>query len=498
MKSSSYIVKKYPGKAAQICSYGLYKVDNTLNELFKVCGVEDKDEQKRIKEYMKKKVIDDVVTYSEFQHEGQCKMYDKMYDNICKHFCKMYNKLKYIGTHAAGVAIVGGELLDYCSVESRGGKWENGGRKGDMRTTAYDLNNLEQIGAIKFDMLGLRTLSITKELEDMTNECFSYEWLENEKIYEYFREGKTDGIFQFEKGTAKGILTDIHADSFNDVVAASALNRPGPLQLKMPDQYAHGKLEGTTGNKLWGQFTDKTYGTIVYQEQVTTICREIGQMTNDEADALLKVMKTVYHGQDDRKSQIEKLRKIFLEGAKKSKGMSKQEANELYEKLIVYTFNQGHAVGYSLISLEQMFFKVKYPELFWFITLKYAQNDSDLFRLKIEAVREGNIILLPHVNFGAKYRIVKIDGERALAEGLMNIKNVGEKAAIAIEEERKANGKFKSRDEFIERVPKNKVNAGVLRALEESGALLFNRDVYFERVQKYNSQMYSMGLNGRK
>lgn len=490
-----YIIQKYKGKAAQICSFGFYKVDNLLNDLFKVCAVNDRDEQKRIKDYMKNKVVDDVVTYSDFSHERECRMYDRQYDNIIKHFSKMYNKLKFIGTHAAGVAIVGGELLDYTSIESRGGKVnkETGQREGDMKTTAYDLNNLEQIGAIKFDMLGLRTLSITKELEEMTDECFSYEWLENEKIYEYFKEGKTDGIFQFEKGTAKRILQDIQCDSFNDIIAASSLNRPGPLQLKMPDQYAHGKLEGVEGNKLWGKYTDKTYGTIVYQEQVTTICREIGQMTNDEADRLLKVMKTVYHGQDDRKSQIEALRKIFLEGAQKSKGMSKKDANELYEKLIVYTFNQGHATGYSLISLEQMYFKVNYPELFWFVTLKYAQNDADIFRLKVEAIKEGNVILLPHVNYEAKYSIVSIEGENALAEGLSNIKNVGLKAADAIEEEKKRNGKFKSKEDFLERVPKRQVNARVISSLEESGALLFDKNVYFERVKKYNAQLYRVG-----
>jgi DNA polymerase-3 subunit alpha len=491
-----YIIYRYEGKAAQICSFGFYKVDNLLNDLFKVCGpTDDKDEQKRIKEFAKKNVIDDVIEYSKISHTQECRMYDRQYDNIMKHFSKMYNKLKYIGTHAAGVAIVGGDLLDYTSIESRGGKVdkETNIRHGDMRTTAFDLNNLEMINAIKFDMLGLRTLSITKELEEMTNECFSYEWLENEKVYEYFQEGKTDGIFQFEKGTAKGILRDIQADSFDDIIAASSLNRPGPLQLRMPEQYAHGKLEGVKGNKLWGKYTDKTYGTIVYQEQVTTICREIGLMSNDEADSLLKVMKTVYHGQDDRKSQIEKLRKIFLDGAKKSVNLSKQEANELYEKLIVYTFNQGHATGYSLISLEQMYFKVKYPELFWFVTLKYAQNDSDLFRLKVEAVKEGNIILIPHVNYGAKYEIITIEGERALAEGLSNVKNVGLTAANAIENERKANGKFKNKEDFISRVPKRQVNAKVIRALEEAGSLVFDKDVYFERVQKWNSHLYMMG-----
>lgn len=483
-----YIIKKYKGKAAQICSFGFYKIDNLLNDLFKVCSVDSVDEKKQIKEYVKKRVIEDVFDYESIKNEAQCKMYNKEHDNIIKHFSKMYNKLRFIGTHAAGVAIVGGNLLDYTSIEVRGKK------EAPMKTTSYDLNNLESINAIKFDMLGLRTLSITKELEEMTNECFTYEWLEDPEIYEYFAEGKTDGIFQFEKGTAKGILRDIHTNSFDDVIAASSLNRPGPLSMKMPEQYAHGKLEGVEGNTLWGKYTEKTYGTIVYQEQVTTVCREIGLMTDAESDSLLKVMKTVYHGQDDRKSQIEKLRQVFRKGAKESAGMSIKEADELYEKLIVYTFNQGHATGYSLISLQQMYYKVKHPELFWYVTLKYAK-DGDLYRLKAEAVKEGNIILIPHVNYGSKYEIVTIDGENALAEGLSNIKGVGPKAADAIEKEKQINGKFKSKDDFLERVPKRAVNAGTVRALEEAGALVFDKKVYFERVKKWNSQLYMVGGN---
>lgn len=502
-----YIIKKYKGKAAQICSFGFYKVDNLLNDLAKPCGVgrtdysdkgkatwvPDRDELKRIKTYVSKRVIDDVFDYGKVKHEAECKLFNKMYDDIIKHFSKMYNKLKFIGTHAAGVAIVGGNLLDYSSIESRGGKLVDGERVGAMTTTAYDLNNLESINAIKFDMLGLRTLSITKELEEMTNECFSYDWLEDEAIYDYFKEGKTDGIFQFERNTAKNILKDIQADSFNDIIAASSLNRPGPLSLKMPEQYAHGKLDGQDdGNKLWAKYTSKTYGTIVYQEQVTTICREIGLLSNAEADRLLKVMKTVYHGQDDRKSEIDALRTVFRAGAKKSKGMSIKDADELYDKLIVYSFNQGHATGYALISLEQMFYKVKYPEQFWYVTLKYGKDD-DLYRLKAEAVKEGHVILIAHVNYGAKYSIVSIEGENALAEGLSNVKGVGPKAADSIEEERKRNGKFKSKEDFLDRIEKRVVNAGVIRALEESGSLVFDKNVYFERVRKYNSQLYMMG-----
>lgn len=492
-----YIVKKYPGKAAQICSYGLYKVDNTLNDLFKVCGVTDEGDKKQIKQYVKKRVEENEFDYDKVQHERQCREFNRLYDNIILHFSKMYMKVKYIGTHAAGVAVVGGELLDYTSVQSTGSK-----DKGTYKvTTSYDLNNLEAINVIKFDMLGLRTLSITKELEEMTDECFSYEWFEDDAVYEYFRQGKTDGIFQFERDAAKNILRVIDADCFDDVTAASALNRPGPLSLKMHEQYGAHKANAEYDKEIWSKYTNKTYGTIVYQEQTLSIAKNIGLMDPSEADKILKFMK----GQNSeglaslvegRRREEKKLKDMFFAGAKESSGLNKQQADELFEKLLTYTFNQGHAIGYSMISLQQMYYKVHHPELFWYVTLKYAANDSDLFRLKIEAVREGNVILLPHVNYEAKYSIVTIEGDNALAEGLSNIKNVGDKAAQAIEEEKHANGKFKNKEDFIARLPKGKVNAGVMRALEENGALIFDKTTYFERVKKYNSSLYMKGGRG--
>lgn len=506
-----YIVDKYGGQAAQICSYGLYKVDNLLNDLAKVCGVGrteidekgkekfivDKGELKEIKDYINKHLKDDEFDYDTVSRKSQTKMYNKLYDDIIIHFSKMYKKMRYTGTHAAGVAIVGGDLLDYTSIETKGSK-----DKGTYaEVTAYDLNNLEAINAIKFDILGLRTLSITKELEEMTGECFSYEWLEDEEVYDYFRQGKTDGVFQFEKNTAKGILRGIETDSFKDVVAASALNRPGPLSLKMPDQYASNKISGDYGNEPWSDFTNKTYGTIVYQEQITAICREVGMMTHGEADKVLKFMKGgnsegLASAVEGRKKEEEELRNIFIKGAMKTRGLTKQQGIELFDRITVYSFNEGHSTGYSIISLEQMYYKVHHPEQFWYTTLKYAANEGALATLKVEAVKEGNIILLPHVNYGAKYQIVNVEGESALAEGLSNIKNVGAKAAEFIEKEKLKNGRFKNKEDFMERikVPKTPVNVGVIKALEEVGALVFNKKVYFERVQKYNSTLYMKGM----
>lgn len=490
-----YIIKKYPGQAAQVCSYGLYRVDNLLNDLFKVCGVEGENNVKeQIKEYVRRYIPETGADfdYESMQQETLCKQINKEYDNILMHFSKMYKKNRFIGTHSAGVAIVGGKLLDYTSLESRG--------TGDAKvtSTAYDLSNLSSINVVKFDVLGLRTLSVTKELEEATGECFSYSWLEDKRLYEYFSQGKTDGIFQFEKNTPKNILIDIKADSMADVMAAAALNRPGPLSMRMPAHYAASKESGDYGSESWSEYTNETYGTVVYQEQVQAICTEIGLLTYNEADRILDFMKAMYMfgaQKRERDTEIVIFKAKFIDGAKQTRGMSAEEAGELFDRMTVYTFNKGHTTGYSMISVEQMYYKVYHPELFWLTTLKYA-IEVDIPRLEVQAVQDGNVILLPHVNYGASFSLVKVQGSSAIAEGLSTIKNVGDKAAAAIEAERRKNGKYTDYDNFLDRVPGRVVNTRVVKALEENGALIFDKTLYFERVKKYNSTMFMKGVRG--
>lgn len=482
----SYLIKKYKGKAVQICSYGLYKVDNLLNDLFKVCGVEDEKEKKAIKVFVKEHIDKETseFNYEEARYMEKCKRFNSMYQNIVKHFSKMYKKVRYIGTHAAGVAVVGTNIFDYMPIE----------RHGNNFSSAYDLNNLDKINVTKFDMLGLRTLSLVKELEELTGDYYTDEWTEDKKILKAFREGKTEAIFQFEKKQAADILTEIKTDCFEDVIAAVALNRPGPLSLGMPEQYAHNKLnqdeqEETPFTKL----TKETYGTVVYQEQVMSICVNLGHMEWGESDKVMKMMKGTQmteRAQKERNELFEQLKSHFIEGARKEK-IKRKEAEEIFEKMVTYTFNKGHATGYSLISVQLMYYKVYYPELFWYVSMKYASTESDEWKYKCLAVSEGNLILTPHINGTNKYSLVKIDGENCIMEGLSSIKNVGIKAAESIEEERKLNGPYKDRDDFDDRLPKRVVNARVRKALEDAGALCFDKKRYFDFVEKYNLSIAS-------
>ena len=481
-----YIVTKYAGKAAQICSYGLYKVDNALNDLFKVCGVDAKSDQQEIKTYVHSQIGDDeVFDYDAIKNDRFVKDTNNQFDNILLHFSRLYKKVRYIGTHAAGVALVGSDITDFVAVERRGGKF----------SCAYDLDDLDKLHILKFDILGLITMSEIRELEEYTHKKYSPEWLNDSEVYEHFRAGDTDGIFQFESSTVKNMLNQIDCDCFEDLCAANAMNRPAPLQLKMPDTYADNKKNLAHAKKsLYYRQTKKTYGTVIYQEQIMRICREIGKLSWDDADKMMKMIK----GADSRAAFLrgenpdcERMRKDFIKGAVEN-GFDKKVAADTFNSMLVYSFNKGHCTGYSMIALIEMWYKIYYPEHFWLVKLKYC-NKLDLPKYKGLAVRSGCVILLPHVNGSAEYSVSNKFGSQCLQEGLCNIDFVGLKAAQAIEEERLKHGDYESFPDFRSRLPRRIVTARVLNALENAGALEFNERRYLIRTEKYNSSIYGRG-----
>lgn len=481
-----YLVNKYKGRAAQICSYGLYKVDNALNDLFKVCGVDDKKEQSSIKAFIHGCIGDDqLFDYDAVRNERKVIDWNRSFDNIILHFSKLYRKVRYIGTHAAGVAIVATDITDYAAVERRGGKF----------SCVYDLADLDKIGVLKFDMLGLITMSGIRELEEYTGDEFDYSWLNDSTIYEHFAAGDTDGIFQFERGAVKNMLSEMDCDCFDDLAAANAMNRPAPLQLKMPEAYCANKRDlQKAKNALYYKQTKDTYGTVIYQEQIMRICREIGNLSWDDVDMMMKMIKGVesraafLRGENQ---ECERMRKAFIDGAV-SNGFDKKVAADTFNSMLVYSFNKGHCVGYSLIALMEMHYKIYYPEYFWLVKLKYC-NKHDLDKYKAFAIRSGCLVLLPHVNGSAQYSVVEKYDSQCLQEGLCNIEFVGLKAAEAIQAEREKHGDYEDYADFRSRLPRRIVTARVLNALENAGALEFNKKKYFARVEKYNSAIFGRG-----
>lgn len=479
-----YLLKRYPGHAAQICSYGLYRVDNLINDLAKVCGLEgNKEEIAQIKRFINGHINEGLLDLDAVGKSAEAKMWNDQYDDIIKHFCKLYNKVRFIGTHAAGVAITGGNILDYTAVriDSKTGK----------QFTNYDLNDMERIKVIKFDILGLTTMSSIGELRKLTGEEFDEGWVNDERLIQAFGDGNCDGVFQFEKKSVQDMLRLLQCDTFEDVIAASAMNRPGPLSLRMPEIYAANKVDQSHIDKSlpYYRYLEKTYGCVVYQEQVQAIAVHIGGLEWPEADKILKMQrggteKAIRNFEENYDNFVRK----FEQGARRF-GMTKDQAFEIFDKFFNYAFNKGHATGYSLISIEEMHHKIYHPTEFWYVKMKYVNDDAKLAKFRENAVKDDVLIFLPHVNYSADYSLRKVEGEWVIQEGLSSIKGVGEKAAAAIEAERKANGVFVSYDDFYDRCKSRTVTSRVIQILKENGALEFKKKVYIGRVTKYNSAL---------
>lgn len=181
----------------------------------------------------------------------------------------------------------------------------------------------------------------------------------------------------------------------------------------------------------------------------------------------------------------------FVSGAVKN-GYPEQESKDLFERMTTYTFNKGHATGYSLISVEEMFYKVYFPNEYWFAKLKYARSDQERARFCSKAVKDGSVIFLSHANYSqVKTSLRKVDGEHAIQLGLSDIKGVGEKAAEAIVNERKEHGVFRNFDDFYDRCKSRLVTSRVVDMLKQDGALEFKKSTYINRVTKYNSTLYA-------
>ena len=489
-----YVINKYPNKAIQICSYGMYGVDNLVNDLASVCNLKttkdvdwfEADENKKviaeIKSYIKGFIVDDELNMSNLLNGYRTEEFDEKYDNIIKHFSKLYGKIKYLGKHAAGVAVVGTDISDYTCIIMRD-------RKTGALSSCFDKDDLEHINCVKFDMLGLKTMSEMRELREKTGHTITEEDEESKEVIEGFREGRTDGIFQMEKSAPKKILDMIQCDCVNDIIAVNALNRPAPLQLHMHETYAHNKLSDKVDkNTPYYKYTQETYGTMLYQEQTVEVAQKVGHLTPQQSFDMLKIMKKAENlTKPEYIPIIEQMKKDFFRGCRQE-GLTKEQTNNIWASMLIYGFNKGHSTGYALISIDQMFYKVHYPTQFWYVKMKYADNDADIFKYSQFAVKDGAVVMLPHVNYSAKTSLRKMDGEDVIQQGLSIIKGIGEKAAETIENERRK-GVFKSYDDFYDRCKGRSVTTRVIDILKEQGALEFNKNKYMSRVVKYNSTL---------
>lgn len=481
-----YMVNKYKGHAVQIASYGMYKVDNLVNDVVKLYDEMEKEDIKNIKKLVNEhKDSEKMVDIEKLKSNSLAKKYNAKYNGIIDNFCFLYNKVKYIGTHAAGVAVSKLPIYYYTAVRYD--------KKSNKYFSSYNLVDLERIGIIKYDMLGLNTLNSLKDYAEKSGvKPDILDMIKDKKILNKFACGNSDGVFQFDSHAAQSILKQINVDSFKDVVAANAMDRPGPLSLGIPEKYAMAKETWVEkeNKPVYSKYINDTYGCILYQEQVNSIAVEYGGLNWNQADKLRKMDDPgSFKARKLLEQYHDEFLNVFIRGMKKH-GVGRSEASELFGKFLNYTFNKGHAVGYTLISFYEMFYKVYYNIIFWQVKLKYCSDENE-WKFQNLAVKDGALILTPHVNGSAYYSIANVDNEDCILMGISSIKGVGDKVAKSIEEERKKNGNYKDIDDLCDRLPKRIITSRVKEALKENGACIFDKKRYFDHVMRYNIELAS-------
>ena len=370
---------------------------------------------------------------------------------------------RHASTHAAGVVVTPGELTDYMPLYKSS--------QGDV-TSQYDMKNLENLGLLKMDFLGLRNLTVINHTINMLNKKnISIDIgnipMDDPKVYKLFSKGLTIGVFQFESAGMREFLKKLKPTQFEDLIAMNALYRPGPMQ--NIDKFINRK---STKKKikyispLLKPILDETYGIIVYQEQVMQIVNEIANFTLAQADILRRAI-----GKKDNE-QMEALKVKFIEGASNN-GISKNNAKDIYdliEKFAQYGFNKSHSTAYSYIAYQTAWLKTYYPAEFMAANLTSEMTNIDRVVILINECRKMNIDIHPPDINVSDIHFQPVD-DKTISFGLNAIKNVGVKALEQIVIARDNNSPFISLFDFTSRVELQAVNKKVLESLIMSGAM---------------------------
>jgi DNA polymerase-3 subunit alpha len=370
-----------------------------------------------------------------------------------------------VGMHAGGVLIAPGRLTDFCPLYSASGA--------DNVVSQLDKDDVEAVGLVKFDFLGLTTLTIldwtiryVKRLEPSATLALGELPLDDRDTYRVFSTGNTTAVFQFESRGMRDLVRRARPDRFEDLIALVALFRPGPMDL-IPEfiERKHGRSRVSYLDPRLEPILSPTYGVMVYQEQVMQIAQAIGGYALGAADLLRRAMGKKLP------EEMAKHRSVFVAGAA-ANGLPERKANELFdlmEKFAGYGFNKSHAAAYALIAYQTAYMKAHHAAAFMAANLSAVMDDTDKVQsLYQDAVANGLKVLPPDIN-AAEYRFVPVD-ERTIRYGLGAVKGTGESAIGAILEARAGGGPFVDLFDFCERVDKRIVNRRTVEALVRAGA----------------------------
>jgi len=379
---------------------------------------------------------------------------------------KLEGMTRNVGMHAGGVLIAPGKLTDFCPLYQQPGS--------ESAVSQFDKDDVEAAGLVKFDFLGLATLTILEiarqfiQTRHKGQENFAFEDipLDDAATYRLFQDGKTEAVFQFESRGMQGMLRDARPTRLEDLIALNALYRPGPMDL-IPSFVArkHGREKVEYPHPLVEGMLSETYGIMVYQEQVMQTAQILGGYSLGGADLLRRAMGK------KKAEEMAEHREIFRKGAA-GNNIPAEKADEIFdlmERFAGYGFNKSHAAAYSLLAYHTAWVKVHYTAEFFCANMTVEMDDTDKLKVLYEdALKMGMTFEAPNINRGT-HRFEPIS-DTTIRYGLGAIKGSGEQAIEAIVAARESGGAFTSLYDFSRRVDRSRLNKRTVEALIKAGA----------------------------
>ena len=470
-----YVREKYgDDRVAQIITFGTLKGKAAIKDVGRVLGFNYNETDKIAKLYPAPKQGKDFPLANALDMEPRLKALrdsGEREGRLFEYALKLEGLLRHSSKHAAGIVIANRPLVELLPLYKD--------KDGNVMTQ-FGWGEVDAIGLIKFDFLGLKTLTLLAKIVERIRQGRGVAVdlaalpLTDKGTYRLIAKGDTVGIFQMESGGMRNVLTQLHPSKFEEVIAVLALFRPGPLDSGMVDQYIkrkHGKEEVHYLHPKLKSILQDTYGVIVYQEQVMQIAQTLAGYSLGDADNLRRAM-----GKKDPE-KMAKERQRFIAGAIKQ-GLPEKQAGEIFDQMetfAAYGFNKSHSAAYALISYHTAYLKAHYPEEFLAGLLTLEMGDTDKTYKNIAECRERKIpILPPDVNESfADFTVIHAEGKRAIRFGLGAVRGVGTKAIDAIVAARES-GPFSDLADFCKRVETQQVNKRVVESLIKCGAFDFS------------------------
>ncbi len=459
-----YVRDKYgEDKVCQIITFGTMKTKMVVRDVGRVLGIPPKEVDKLAKLIPNDaKSVEDAVERAPEIKDLMEK--DPTIERLIKIAKRLQGLARQTGVHAAGVVIAPETLTDYIPLAKS--------KDGDI-TTQYDMGQVESLGLLKMDFLGLKTLTIIDRTIKLIKERHGVEIvptklpLDDEKTFKLLQEGNTIGVFQLESRGMRNLMKRLKPSVFEDIIALVALYRPGPLNSGMAESYIkrkHGEEEVDYIFPELEPVLKETYGLFIYQEQIMQIANILAGYSLGEADLLRRAMGK------KKKEIMEEQRGIFVSRAVE-RGYPKEKIEKLFDdiaKFAEYGFNKSHSAAYGFLAYVTAYLKAHYPKelMATMMSIDFDKTD-EIVKFMKDCKENGIPVFPPDINKSGAY--FEIEG-KGIRFGLAGIKGVGEKAALHIEEVRKKGGEFKDLYDFCQRVDLKVVNRKVIEALIKAGA----------------------------